>query len=135
MVVVLVFLMTLSSCQTDIPGAESVVAEPAAGAIAADLSDHLRQHLPPAVPLIVLRTDQTAFGLALATSLKRAGYRISEASDHKDQTAIELLYSVRAVDGQLLAEVSTGSIRLARAYSPTAEGAAPASALSIIEPR
>lgn len=47
-------------------------------------------------------------------------------------TVIPLAYVMLAVDGQVLARLSTNTIELGRAYTVTANGATPASALSLM---
>ncbi len=128
--------MALAGCQTTEDGlttsATPVVSSSAASAIAGDLASRLAEQVPPGTTSVRLKSDRSDFAFALEAALKGWGYSvITEAG--KNDKAIELAYSIQGIDGQLLAQVSTPSIALGRAYVASAGGATPASPLSIMQ--
>lgn len=128
--------LTLAGCQTTedglTSGATPVVSSSAASAIAGDLASRLAEHVPPTATSVQLKSDSSDFAIALEAALKGWGYSVNTNSA-KNHKAVELAYSIQGIDGQLLAQVSTPSIALGRAYVASAGGATPASPLSIMQ--
>jgi len=131
--------IVVSGCQSI--GIDGIVASsatqkisgPAASAIAGDMVSRLAEQIGPGKTTVALKADTSPFGQALEAALKGWGYAV--VTDQKTDsvtTVIPLAYVILSVDGQVLARLSTNSVELARAYSVTASGATPASALSIM---
>jgi hypothetical protein len=137
----LIAVALLSSCQTaDDPLTTSstpvAVSGPAASAIAGDMASRLAEQIGPAgaKTTIKMETDTSEFASALEAALKGWGYTVvTDGKVAKDVKPVELAYAIEGFDGQVLAQVSTPSIALGRAYTPTAAGAVPASPLSIMQ--
>ncbi|CDN58511.1 Conjugal transfer protein TrbH (plasmid) [Neorhizobium galegae bv. officinalis bv. officinalis str. HAMBI 1141] len=131
----------LSSCQTaddalTTSSTPVAVTGPAASAIAGDMASRLAEQIGPAsaTTTIKLEKDTSEFAAALEAALKGWGYTVvTDGKVAKDVKPVELAYAIDGFDGQVLARLSTPSIALGRAYTPTAAGAAPASPLSIIQ--
>ncbi|MBY3031196.1 conjugal transfer protein TrbH [Rhizobium leguminosarum] len=131
----------LSGCQTaddalTTSSTPVAVTGPAASAIAGDLASRLAEQIGPAgaTTTIKMETDASEFASALEAALKGRGYTVvRDGKVAKDIKPVELAYAIEGIDGQLLARVSTPSIALGRAYTPTAAGATPASPLSIMQ--
>lgn len=129
----------LSGCQST--GTEGLVSStappeisgPAASAIAGDMVSRLAEQIGPGKATVALKTDTSAFGQALEAALKGWGYAVvTDQKTDSGATVIPLTYVILDVDGQVLARLSTNSVELGRAYSVTANGATPASALSLM---
>ncbi|MBY3447496.1 conjugal transfer protein TrbH [Rhizobium laguerreae] len=128
----------LSGCQTaddalTTSSTPVAVTGPAASAIAGDMASRLAEQIGPAgaTTTIKMETDASEFASALEAALKGRGYTVvRDGKVAKDIKPVELAYAIEGIDGQLLARVSTPSIALGRAYTPTAAGATPASPLS-----
>ena len=129
----------LSGCQT--MGTDGLVASnappeisgPAASAIASDMVSRLAEQIGPGKATVALKPDASSFGQALEAALKGWGYAV--VSDQKTDSGtkvIPLAYVIVPFDGQVLARLSTDSVELGRAYTVTASGATPASALSLM---
>ncbi len=139
----LAFVITatlISGCQTAEDGLTTsstpvAVTGPAASAIAGDMANRLAEQIGPAgATTLKMDKDSSDFAIALEAALKGWGYTvITDGKVAKDVKPVELAYSVDGVDGQLLARLSTPSIALGRAYTATADGATPASPLSIMQ--
>lgn len=129
--------LVLAGCQTteDGPTTSSapVVSSSAASAIAGDLASRLAEQMPPATNPVRMKSDQSEFAVALEAALKGWGYSVVSDAGAKDDKTIELGYSIQGIDGQLLAQVSTPSIALGRAYAASASGATPSSPLSLMQ--
>ncbi|MEH7846034.1 conjugal transfer protein TrbH [Rhizobium laguerreae] len=131
----------LSSCQTadDALTTNSTpvaVTGPVASAIAGDMASRLAEQIGPAgaTTTIKMEKDTSEFAAALEAALKGWGYTVvTDGKVAKDVKPVELAYAIDGFDGQVLARLSTPSIALGRAYTPTAAGAAPASPLSIMQ--
>lgn len=127
----------VTGCQTAedglIPSSTPVISSSAASAIAGDLASRLAEQVPPTANPMRLKTDQSEFATALEAALKGWGYTIVTEPTSKDAKAVELDYSVQAIDGQLLAQISTSSLALGRAYVGSAGGATPSSPLSLMQ--
>ncbi len=129
----------LSGCQSmDSEGlvtsaAPAEVSGPAAGAIAGDMVSRLAEQLGQGKATIALKPDGSPFGQALEAALKGWGYAVvtDQKTDSK-ATIVSLAYAITPYDGQMLARLSTSSVELGRAYSVTASGATPTSALSLM---
>ena len=130
----------LSGCQTaddalTTSSTPVAVTGPAASAIAGDMASRLAEQIGPAgATTIKMEKDTSEFATALEAALKGWGYTVvTDGKTAKDVTPVELAYAVEGFDGQVLVQVSTPSIALGRAYTPTAAGAVPASPLSILQ--
>lgn len=133
------FAILLSGCQS--MGTDGLVASnappeisgPAASAIAGDMVSRLAEQIGPGKATVALKTDTSPFGQALEAALKGWGYAVVTDQKTDDATKIiPLAYVIVPFDGQVLARLSTDSVELGRAYTVTASGAAPASALSLM---
>lgn len=131
--------MLLSGCQST--GTEGLVPStappeisgPAASAIAGDMVSRLAEQIGPGKATVALKADASPFGQALEAALKGWGYAVvTDQKTDSGTTVIPLAYVILDVDGQVLARLSTNSVELGRAYSVTASGATPASALSLM---
>lgn len=131
----------LSGCQTaddalTTSSTPVAVTGPAASAIAGDMASRLAEQIGPAGATTTIRmeTDTSEFASALEAALKGWGYTVvTDGKVAKDVKPVELAYAIEGFDGQVLVQVSTPSIALGRAYTPTAAGATPASPLSIMQ--
>ncbi|WP_027681730.1 conjugal transfer protein TrbH [Rhizobium leguminosarum] len=136
-----VVVALLSGCQTaddalTTSSTPTAVTGPAACAIAGDMASRLAEQIGPAgaTTTIKMETDTSEFASALEAALKGWGYTVvTDGKVAKDVKPVELAYAIEGFDGQVLAQVSTPSIALGRAYTPTAAGATPASPLSIMQ--
>lgn len=108
---------------------------PTASAIAGDMASRLAEQIGPAgTTTIRMENDSSEFATALEAALKGWGYTvIIDGKTGRDVQPVELAYAIDGIDGQVLARLTTSSIALGRAYTPTAAGATPASPLSIIQ--
>ncbi|MUO31019.1 conjugal transfer protein TrbH [Agrobacterium vitis] len=129
----------LSGCQST--GTEGLVSStappeisgPAASAIAGDMVSRLAEQIGPGKVTVALKVDSSPFGQALEAALKGWGYAVvTDQKTDSGTTVIPLAYVILDVDGQVLARLSTNSVELGRAYTATANGATPASALSLM---
>ncbi|MCV9947538.1 conjugal transfer protein TrbH [Rhizobium sp. BT-175] len=136
-----VVVALLSGCQTaddELTTSSTPVAVtgPAASAIAGDMASRLAEQIGPAsaATTIKMEKDPSEFATALEAALKGWGYTVvTDGKVAKDVKPVELAYAIEGFDGQVLVQVSTPSIALGRAYTPTAAGATPASPLSIMQ--
>ncbi|MDK4730594.1 conjugal transfer protein TrbH [Rhizobium phaseoli] len=138
--VTIITTILLSGCQTAEDGLTTsstpvAVTGPAASAIAGDMASRLAEQIGSAgATTLKMEKDSSDFATALEAALKGWGYTvITDGKVGKDVKSVELAYSVDGIDGQVLAQLSTPSIVLGRAYTATAAGATPASPLSIIQ--
>ena len=129
----------LSGCQslgTDGLVASNAPAEisgPAASAIAGDMVSRLAEQIGPGKATVALKADASPFGQALEAALKGWGYAVvTDQKTDDGMKIIPLAYVIVPFDGQVLARLSTDSVELGRAYTVTASGATPASALSLM---
>ncbi|MBB4299472.1 hypothetical protein GGI55_005095 [Rhizobium leguminosarum] len=91
------------------------------------------EQIGPGKATVALKSDTSVFGQALEAALKGWGYAV--VTDQKTDSGtrvIPLAYVILAVDGQVLARLSTNTVELGRAYTVTVNGATPASALSLM---
>ncbi|PDT48364.1 MULTISPECIES: conjugal transfer protein TrbH [Sinorhizobium] len=130
----------LSGCQTAdkalTAGAAPVsLSGPTASAIAGDMASRLAEQIGPAgTTTIRMENDSSEFATALEAALKGWGYTvIIDGKTAKDVQPVDLACAIDGIDGQVLARLTTPSIVLGRAYTPTAAGATPASPLSIMQ--
>ncbi|POH33495.1 MULTISPECIES: conjugal transfer protein TrbH [Sinorhizobium] len=130
----------LSGCQTVDKALTSGTAPvslpgPTASAIAGDMASRFAEQIGPAGTTIRMENDSSEFATALEAALKGWGYTvIIDGKTAKDVQPVDLAYAIDGIDGQVLARLTTPSIVLGRAYTPTAAGATPASPLSIMQP-
>jgi hypothetical protein len=86
---------------------------------------------------IKLQKDTSEFSVALEAALKGWGFAVladDKSSSAKDAPKpVTLAYSIAAVDGQVLARLSTDTMELGRAYSVSNGVATPASPLSLMK--
>jgi hypothetical protein len=121
--------LTTSSTPVAVTGA-------AASAIAGDMASRLAEQIGPASATTTIRMekDPSEFATALEAALKGWGYTVvTDGKVAEDVKPVELAYAIEGFDGQVLARVSTPSIAIGRAYTPTAAGATPSSPLSIMQ--
>ncbi|QPB24816.1 conjugal transfer protein TrbH [Rhizobium sp. 007] len=131
----------LSGCQTadntlTTNSTPVAVTGPAASAIAGDMASRLAEQVGPAgaATTIKMGKDTSEFATALEAALRGWGYTVvTDGKVAKDVKPGELAYAIDGLDGQVLVRLSTPSIALSRAYTPTAAGASPASPLSIMQ--
>jgi len=128
----------LAGCQTDpgdLSGSDAPVAisTTAVGAIAGDITGRLAEQIPPASTQIHMTMDQTEFSTAVQAALKGWGYTVTTEPAKPKSKAVELDYDLRTIDGQILAQLSTPTIALGRAYTASADSAAAASPLSVMQ--
>lgn len=141
LVAILAAVALLSGCQTQDEALTTsstpvAVTGPAANAVAGDMASRLAEQIGPAGSTMTIKMERDAseFAVALEAALKGWGYRfVTDGKVGKDAKPVELAYAIEGFDGQILARVSTPSIALARAYTPTAAGATPTSPLSIMQ--
>ncbi len=140
LLVVIATATLISGCQTaedelTTSSTPVTVSGPAASAIAGDMASRLAEQIGPAgTTALKMEKDSSDFATALEAALKGWGYTvITDGKVAKDVKPVELAYSIDGVDGQVLAQLSTPSIALGRAYTASATGATPASPLSIIQ--
>lgn len=129
----------LTGCQT---GEEALITNStpntvtgsAASAIAGDLASRFAEQIgSPATTTIKLDKGETEYAIALEKAFKGWGYTVtSESKTTKNERPLEVAYSIDAFDGEILARLTTPSIALARTYTQTADGATPASPLSVM---
>lgn len=133
-------VLLLSGCQA--VGTDGLVASdappdvsgPAASAIAGDMVSRLAEQIGPGKVTIALKPDTSPFGQALEAALKGWGYEVvTDQKTDAAKTVIPLAYVVATFEGQVLARLSTSKVELGRAYTVTASGATPASALSVLK--
>ncbi len=105
MLFTLIPIAALSGCQsTDgILATTSVatsVAEPAASAIAGDMTARLAEQIGPAgTKSIKMQKNTTEYASALEAAFKGWGYTvITDEKDAKDQKPVEIFYSLHSVD-------------------------------------
>lgn len=130
----------LSSCQTaddTLPTNSTLtaVSGPAASAVAGDMASRLAEQISPAGSTTIKMDRGTSeFAVALEAALKGWGFSVvTDGKIAKGVKPVELAYSIDGIDGQILAQLSTPSIALGRAYTATPGGATPASLLSIMQ--
>jgi hypothetical protein len=129
---------TLSGCQTlggmtMLTNSVAVVMPTAAAeAIARDMVERLSTLAGPRDNVIALRPDGSVFGQAMASSLRQLGYAIMVDPPIDDVESVALVYVVDPFEGDLMVRVSAGKAELTRIYRPSASGAEPVSALSVM---
>ncbi|AJD44033.1 conjugal transfer protein TrbH [Rhizobium sp. SEMIA 4085] len=130
----------LSGCQTTDDALTTsstpvAVTGPTATAIAGDMANRLAEQIGPAgTTTIKMDKGTSEFAIALEAALKGRGYSVvGDGKVAKDAKPVELAYAIDGFDGQVLARLSTPSIALGRAYTPTTAGATPASPISIMQ--
>lgn len=131
--------VSLGACQTTGmrgvgENVEKVEVSPtAASAIAGDMVSKLAEVVGPGTGTIVLASDGSPFGEALASSLKGWGYAVATPDQKTNEgDKIQLAYALDSFEGSVLARLSTPTVDLGRVYSVTETGATPSSPLSIM---
>ena len=129
---------SMSGCQS---GADALttsasppdLSEAASSAIAGDMASRFAEQVGQGTGTLVLKQDTSPFGQALVAALKTSGSAVAtEQATENKKPSVQLAYMIDEFEGQTLARLSTGTVELARAYSTTADGASPASPLSIM---
>lgn len=104
----------------------------AAGMIAGDLTGRLAEQMTPTSVMLNPRTDGDELAKAMDSALKGWGFTpVSDPNGAAAKTVV-ITYSADLLDGQVLARLSAPTLSLARAYSVSANGAVPASPVSIM---
>lgn len=137
-IVILFAALVISGCQTAdgamrITSTPVAVSAPTAGAIASDMASRLAEQLPPTAITLNMKSDNSEFAVALEAALKGWGYNLVTDSASKGVKPVELAYALQGIEGQVLAQLSTRSIAIGRAYNTTPSGATPASPLSLMQ--
>lgn len=107
------------------------LAAPTADAVAADMVARLAEQVGPGTGTIALKADNTAFATAFDKHLREWGYAVHPLAT--GQGAIPIAYTVDALDGDVIARLSTPNFELARQYQATTTGAVPATPLSVMK--
>jgi type IV secretion system protein TrbH len=130
---------TLAACQT-MTGAELVTSEvtaeltpESASAISEDMVAKLAEQIGPGSTTIALRSDGSVFGAALEASLRSWGYAVVTDQETGEAITEPLAYVADPFEGGVLVRLSTRKAELTRMYMVTAEGAVPASPLSVMQ--
>ena len=103
-----------------------------ASAIADDIVGQLAEQIGQSGGTIYLKKNDETLGQALTKALTDHGYATTIQPSDRKNPAIPFTYDIDQINGQRLLEISVGNIILARSYSTTANGAVPASAVSIM---
>ncbi|KQV28916.1 conjugal transfer protein TrbH [Rhizobium sp. Root1203] len=106
----------------------------AASAIAGDMASRFAEYVSASpTRTLKINKDTSEYAGALEAALKGWGYLVvTDRKTAEDPKPMELAWSIDNSDGQVLAQLATSSVTLARAYIPTTSGATPASPLSIM---
>ncbi len=135
-------VLGLSGCQIATDGLSTTAAPaeitgPAAGAIAGDMAGRFAEQAGSTTTPIKLHKDTSEYSVALEAALKGWGFAVvtddNNAGAKDSIKPVELAYSIAAVDGQVLARLSTDTMSLGRAYSVSNGIATPASPLSLMK--
>ncbi len=110
-----------------------LAAAPAAAAVAGDMVSKLAEHVGPGTGTIVIKPDDSAFGLALEESLRGWGYAVASNQEASGDTMIPLAYVIDTFEGAVMTRISTPSVELTRSYAMSATGATPTSPLSVMQ--
>lgn len=128
----------LAACQT-MTGAGLITSEvtaeltpESAGAISEDMVAKLAEQIGPGSTTIALRSDGSVFGAALEASLRSWGYAVVTDQETGEAITEPLAYVADPFEGGVLVRLSTRKAELTRMYTVTAEGATPASPLSVM---
>ena len=109
------------------------VSPAAANVIAEDLVGKLAEVVGPGTGTVVLKSDESAFAVALERSLRDWGYAVAVDQKVDDASAIPLAFVVDSFEDGVLARLSTSAVDLGRAYVLTETGATPTSPLSVLQ--
>ena len=130
---------TLAACQT-MSGTGLVTSEvtaeltpESAGAISEDMVAKLAEQIGPGSTTIALHSDGSVFGAALEAWLRSWGYDVVTDQETGASVTEPLAYVVDPFEGGVLVRLSTRKAELTRMYTITAEGATPASPLSVMQ--
>ncbi|MEO9340940.1 conjugal transfer protein TrbH [Mesorhizobium sp. SB112] len=137
--IVLLSTSILAGCQT-LGGdasltsyAPSDISQPAAESIAGDMVSRLAEQFGPGSATIAVKQDGSLFGDALGAALKGWGYAV--VTDQKTDATVRVVplsYVISPFEDQILAQLSSDSFSIGRAYTLSAAGAVPASPISIM---
>lgn len=101
--------------------------------VAGDMVSKLAEHVGPGTGTIVIKPDDSAFGLALEESLRGWGYAVASNQEASGDTMIPLAYVIDTFEGAVMTRISTPSVELTRSYAMSATGATPTSPLSVMQ--
>ena len=87
----------------------------------------------PGTTTIELRGSDTLFGPALEAALREWGYAVVIDEAIEGTAVTPLAYSIDPFEGGVLVRLSTLQVELTRMYTLNAEGATPASPLSVMQ--
>lgn len=132
--------LLLAGCQTaddtlSTSSTPATISGPTASAIAGDMTSRLAEQIGPAGSTTIRMEKPTSeFAVALEAALKGWGFAVvTDGKSEKGVKPVPLDYAITATDGQVLAQLSTPSIALGRAYTVTPDGATPSSPLSMMQ--
>lgn len=140
--ILIAIALGLTGCQTatdelSTAAVPADVSGPAAGAIAGDMAGRFAEQAGSTTTPIKLHKDTSEFSVALEAALKGWGFAVvtdDKSAGTKDAPKpVELAYSIAAVDGQVLARLSSDAMSLGRAYSVSNGVATPASPVSLMK--
>lgn len=117
------------------PSASSAMAEltpEAAAAIAGDMAAKLAEQIGPGTGTIVLKPDDSTFGVPLQEALRGWGYAVAVDQEVSGEVPIPLAYVIDTSEGMVMVRITTPNVELTRAYALSATGASPASPLSVL---
>ncbi|HBF28538.1 conjugal transfer protein TrbH [Rhizobium sp.] len=141
LLVVTPFLTPLAGCVSSNSGwfnpassIDSVNLSPsAAQAIAGDLVPKLAEHVGPGTGTIALRADNSPFAHALIDAMRGWGYAVATPDQQaKDDKIIPVSFTISQADTMIFVRITTPKVELSKAYAASANGANPASPLSVL---
>ena len=128
----------LSSCQahhvpTRPDAAESSIPPSAVSAIAGDMAARLAEQVGEgSTRSFSVSPDESDYGIALRAALTGFGFEVgSGKASAPGAKPVVLAYAFEPLDGQVLAQISTPEVGLARVYSLSGPAVLPASPLSV----
>lgn len=132
--------LLLAGCQTaddtlSTSSTPATISGPTTSAIAGDMTSRLAEQIGPAGSTTIrIEKSTSEFAIALEAALKGWGFTVvTDGKSEKGVKPVPLDYAITATDGQVLAQLSTPSIALGRAYTATPDGATPSSPLSMMQ--
>jgi uncharacterized lipoprotein YajG len=135
--VAMAMIATLPGCATTggyftpVASLDAAQLDPAAAnSVATDLVTQLQQHVGAGTGTIALKTDQSAFALALEQQLRARGYAVDPEA--KGAESIPMAFTLDLGDGQVMARLSTSSVELTRFYSVSGGAAVPSGPVSVL---
>lgn len=131
--VLLFVALLLPGCQSLQKGGDRnpAISGAIALAIADDLASRLAEQVPPSAIRVPAKSSELA--MAFEKALKDRGYTISTAPPGPAGQVTDLTWEVQAFDGHVLAQVSTPTLVLSRAYLLNGTQALPANPVSLMQ--